>query len=84
MDEKRSIDAILFDYFYSHPEKGVDDILEIANTEYGKARREIIPVYKPRIIEGLGNISDEFNTKRSRVQRKTLKDESTNSYGFEN
>lgn len=83
--KEKSIENALFDYFYNHPEKDVDDLLDIADQAYAKAQVEIVPAFKPRIVESLESVSDEFDSRRTFVRKKEVKDESTNAYngGFE-
>lgn len=74
---KQSIDDILFDYFYTHPEKNVDDVIKVAQTAYASATKQIVPAYKARLIDDLDGIPDDYDTKYSQVKRKEYHDEST-------
>lgn len=86
-NKKNKIEQQLFDYFYSHPQKDVNDLMEIAKQEYQKASEQIVPVYKPRTISNLKEIPDEYITQQKKVREKRRhQDESTyaaNNYNFE-
>ncbi|MBD5430791.1 hypothetical protein [Lactobacillus sp.] len=67
----------IFRFFYSNPSKSVDDLTAIAHKAYDKAHREIIPQYKPRKIESLNSIPDEYKAKSKIVKRREYRDQST-------
>lgn len=71
------IEDVLFDYFYHNPSKDIDDLMILANTAYEKSRREVIPVYKPRKIEDLNGVSDEYDANSKVIIRERYQDEST-------
>lgn len=87
MNKKSKIEQQIFDYFYSHPQKDVTDLMKIAEQEYQKVSEQIIPAYKPRTINSLKEIPDEYMAQQKKVKEKRQhKDESTyaaNNYNFE-
>ncbi|MBD5430500.1 hypothetical protein [Lactobacillus sp.] len=76
MNSKRLAEEI-YNFFYSNPSKGVDDIITMAQRSYDKAHREIVPQYKPRKIENLNSIPDEYKAKSRVVKRRAYRDQST-------
>lgn len=71
------LQEVLYNYFYTHPGKEIEDITELAVTAKEQADGEIIPTYKPRQIEDLSAVPDEYDVERKNPERKVYEDEST-------
>lgn len=78
------LQEILCNYFYTHPGTEIEDITEMAAIAKEQADGEIIPTYKPRKIEDLNAVPDEYDVERKSPEKKVYEDESTfNAGGYE-
>lgn len=73
----KELKDILFEYFYSHPGKEVEEVTNLAVAAKQEASVQVIPQYKPRKIEDLGGVPDEYDVERKKAEAKVYKDEST-------
>lgn len=77
MDDK-NLESQLVQYFYTHPYKTVEDVMELVKVAKDQAIQQVIPKYNPRNINSISSIPDEYIMDSKATRAKIYQDETTN------
>lgn len=87
MDDK-NLESQLVQYFYTHPYKTVEDVMELVKVAKGQATQQVIPKYNPRSIDSVSSVPDEYIMDSKVTRAKIYQDETTHKevleYGNDN